>query len=139
MAYKNAEDKIRYNKEYKQTEKYKRYSREYSKQYRKKYPEKRKTLLRIWRKNNPIKVAVLQKRRRARKLGAEGSHTSGEWETLKAQYNWTCPFCRRSEPKIKLTEDHIIPLSRGGSDNIENIQPLCRSCNARKFTKIIKY
>lgn len=80
-----------------------------------------------------------QKRRRARKHKNGGSHTIDEWETLKAQYNWTCPACESSEPEIKLTEDHIIPLSKGGSDNIENIQPLCMKCNIAKKTKSIKY
>lgn len=76
---------------------------------------------------------------RGRKFTAGGSHSVAEWENLKAQYNWTCPCCGRSEPLIKLTEDHIIPLTKGGSDNIENIQPLCGSCNSKKHTKIIDY
>jgi len=68
-----------------------------------------------------------------------GTHTYGDWGLLKKQYNYICPCCKKSEPEIKLTEDHIIPLSKGGSDLIENIQPLCRSCNCKKHTKIIKY
>ena len=81
----------------------------------------------------------LNRKRRIQKLGNGGFHTLGEWELLKKQYDHTCPSCGKSEPKITLSEDHIIPLSKGGSDNIENIQPLCRSCNSRKYDKIIKY
>jgi 5-methylcytosine-specific restriction endonuclease McrA len=111
-------------------------------------PELRKTRSRKGSKN-PFFVdgrslvkgykSFLNGRRRILKLKAEGNHTFGEWENLKAQYNWTCPACGKSEPEIKLTEDHIIPLSKGGSDNIENIQPLCKSCNSRKNTEVIKY
>ncbi len=79
------------------------------------------------------------RQRRVKKLGNGGSHTQGEWETLKAQYNWTCPSCYKQEPDIVLTADHIVPLIKGGSDNIENIQPLCKSCNCKKHTRTIKY
>lgn len=68
-----------------------------------------------------------------------GTHTFGEWELLKSQYGFRCPSCGENEPKIKLTEDHIIPLSKGGSDRIENVQPLCLSCNCRKHTLSTKY
>lgn len=78
-----------------------------------------------------------KKIRRARILATGGNHTAREWENVKAQYNWTCRYCLLQEPTIKLTKDHIIPVSKGGSDNIENIQPLCGKCNSKKGTKII--
>lgn len=68
-----------------------------------------------------------------------GGHTFGDWDLLKKQYDYRCLCCGKHEPEIKLTEDHIVPLSKGGSDLIENIQPLCLKCNTKKQTKIIKY
>lgn len=84
-------------------------------------------------------LSWIKNKRNRMKRSNGGAHTFGEWETLKAQYNFTCPCCKESEPKIKLTEDHIVPISKGGSDNIENIQPLCGSCNSKKNATIIKY
>lgn len=79
------------------------------------------------------------KLRREREKNAQGFHSENEWETLKIQYGFTCPSCLRVEPDITLTRDHIIPLVKGGSHFIENIQPLCQSCNSRKHTMLKKY
>ncbi len=89
--------------------------------------------------NGYQKQLMYNRKRRIRKLQAGGSHTLLEWDNLKLFYNYMCLCCKKFEPEIILTEDHIIPLIMGGSDNIENIQLLCRSCNTRKFTKTIDY
>lgn len=70
--------------------------------------------------------------RRARKSKAGGSFTLKEWDILKAKHNFTCPCCLKSEPEIKLTIDHVIPISKGGINDRSNIQPLCRKCNSKK-------
>ncbi len=70
-----------------------------------------------------------------------GIHSELEWENLKSKHNNQCvnPSCGKKEPEIKLTRDHIIPVSYGGRDDILNIQPLCKSCNSKKHTLTIKY
>lgn len=90
--------------------------------------------------NNPSEYARCYTLARiARKRNAPGSHTLEEWNALKMAYEYTCPSCMKREPEIKLEEDHIVALIEGGSDDISNIQPLCRSCNSRKNKKTIKY
>lgn len=43
--------------------------------------------------------------------------------------------CVNCESYKDLTVDHIYPVSKGGSDEIDNLQTLCRSCNSKKGTK----
>jgi 5-methylcytosine-specific restriction endonuclease McrA len=64
-------------------------------------------------------------------------HTSVQWQALKKQYGWRCVACLMHAPNLE--KGHIVPRVRGGNDHIKNLQPLCRSCNARQGTKIIDY
>ncbi len=87
-----------------------------------------------WRRNNPEHHAILTQRYRARKFAAQGSHTAEEWRAILEHFNYQCAKCQSTSD---LTKDHIIPLSKGGSNEVENLQPLCRSCNAKKSNKIL--
>ena len=89
-----------------------------------------------WQRNNPEKVKAKASCRRARKKQSSGSFTASEWTELCRLYNNVCLCCGSS---AKLCADHIVPLSRGGSNSISNIQPLCISCNSKKHTKTIDY
>lgn len=48
------------------------------------------------------------------------------------KYKFKCCECGC---KDNLTIDHIIPVSNGGSDEITNLQILCKSCNSKKGNK----
>jgi uncharacterized protein YdaU (DUF1376 family) len=57
-----------------------------------------------------------------------GSHTEEEWQALLQVCGHRCLKCGGANPG----KDHIVSLYLGGSDAIENLQPLCGSCNSRK-------
>jgi len=70
--------------------------------------------------------------RRKRMIDArlKGTHTREEWLDLVEQFEGRCVLCGRGG--WHLDKDHILPVYQGGSDSIENIQPLCARCNAGK-------
>ena len=57
-------------------------------------------------------------------------------DVLAAHYGRCCLLCGTGQ---ELLVDHIIPLRRKGTSDIENLQILCRTCNFRKGIQIIDY
>ncbi len=50
-----------------------------------------------------------------------------------SDHGWyTCVSCGRSFRKGDIDIDHIIPQSRGGNDDLENLQCMCKHCNRSK-------
>lgn len=94
---------------------------------------------RKWREMNPDKSRYAVHRRRIRLLKAVGSHTEEQWQLLIKLTGNICVACKKPDSEVKLTIDHIKPLFVGGTDNIDNIQPLCRRCNSSKGIKVINY
>lgn len=94
-----------------------------------------------WAQEHPERARATSRivvaRRRARRMMSGGMHTLTDWRALCERYSHRCLACGRGD--VGLTEDHITALSRGGSDAIENIQPLCLPCNQRKGTRTIDY
>ena len=90
---------------------------------------------RLWYYGNKDRVAVIRANRRTRKLGNGGSHTIEQINDLKAKQRERCANCGASIRK-SYEADHIIPVSRGGSSDISNIQLLCRPCNRAKHAKL---
>lgn len=127
------------DRQYNQTPKRRKYLRENDRRYRRKNREKYNARQRKWAKDNKDYVYFMNKKRLRNKKKTPGSHSFEEWVSLKHSYDFTCPACLRSEPEISLTEDHIIPLVKGGTDWITNIQPLCGECNGKKYTKKTYY
>lgn len=69
---------------------------------------------------------------RAERLAAArglGTHTKEEWQSLLIFCGHRCVKCGSGE---SIEKDHITPLYLGGSDSIENLQPLCQHCNVSK-------
>lgn len=101
--------------------------------------ERDRELKRTWEHKNHEKMLEKKRNRRAVEK-AGGKITAAQWRIILDRYGNKCinPECQ-SPVGIKLQMDHVIPLKLGGTHTIDNIQPLCKSCNCRKHAKHIDY
>jgi 5-methylcytosine-specific restriction endonuclease McrA len=81
---------------------------------------------RLWRKRNPDKVRAWKRARSYRERGAGPIDAQLVSAVLAAG---ACIFCGGFGG---LTIDHLLPISRGGTNDARNLVPACRTCNSSK-------
>lgn len=68
----------------------------------------------------------------------DGRLRAAEWRAVRAvvfeRDDYTCGYCG-SRPE-RLECDHIIPVARGGSNDLDNLRAACGPCNRRKHAKM---
>lgn len=73
--------------------------------------------------------------RRVQKVSAQILRfTTADWERLVSRFQGRCAYCGEKRP---LTQEHVIPLARGGRHSIGNILPACLTCNSSKGKKLL--
>jgi 5-methylcytosine-specific restriction endonuclease McrA len=86
-------------------------------------------------KKNPEPARESWRKRRALKLKVGGELSKNLSQKLFVLQKGKCACCKGDLLKLKIHLDHIMPLSRGGSNTDNNIQLLCSSCNCSKNAK----
>lgn len=71
----------------------------------------------------------------ARKYGTQGTYTPEDIQQIFAQQEGKCAYCQK--PLVAYHIDHIVPLSRGGTNWPDNLALACQSCNCSKKDKLL--
>lgn len=106
-------------------------ARKGTRKWQAKNPEKTKAYTAKWYADRDNRAAHTAKRR-ALKVAAGGSHTPADLRVILAAQHHRCAYCAADLRKTKRHLDHIMPLSRGGSNDRTNLQYTCGPCNLSK-------
>lgn len=102
-------------------------------------PEKMAEKHRRWRHSHPSAVKLLVYRRRQLQKDAPGTFTEEQLQARIDFYGRRCYLCGcdwDALDSFDQTIDHILPLSKGGTNWPANLAPACRSCNSKKHNKV---
>lgn len=103
--------------------------------WREENAEQHRANARAWAQANPEQANLISRLKKHRRREA-GVLTAADWRAVLDLYGEACLACGSDEPP---TIDHVVPVSRGGTNTADNVQPLCSPCNTRKGTKTIDY
>jgi len=110
----------------------------YSKRWREEHPEYL-AKNRQWKAEHPETRSIYRHNYDARIKGNGGAHTLEELNMLFVSQNYLCYYCNKpffdNTLNAEYHIDHKIPVSKGGTNNIDNIAISCPSCNLSKYNK----
>jgi len=86
-----------------------------------------------WRAKNQELTNFYSRNYHYRKKLSTGRHTLNDIRLLYTRFP-ICPYCNSKKSN---TIDHVIPLSRGGANDIFNLVAVCVSCNSKKKDKTL--
>ena len=86
----------------------------------------------ISRKINKKKLSKFLNNTKHR-TGEEDGYSLEDWKDAVLYFRGECAYCGRKQSRsVKLTKDHVVPVSKGGKTVRENIVPSCARCNSSK-------
>lgn len=115
----------------------KEYMKEYNKQYYETHKEELKEYQKRYNEDNPEKIFNQRTKRRLREDNQGDGFTKEQWYEMMCFFDWKCAYSSiyiGNDSEFR-TIDHIIPLSKGGLNEIWNCIPCYSIYNYQKHTK----
>lgn len=67
------------------------------------------------------------------RTGEVNTYTLEDWRDCMVHFRGTCSYCGiKQSRKLRLTRDHVVPVSKGGVTTRQSIAPSCGRCNSSK-------
>ena len=119
-------------------------NKENEREYRRQYLQNRRDndpQYRLWKaqkdreyRQTPLgKLRILQAKIRRHSYDDNGNITPQQWEVTLEMFQHKCAYCGSL---TNLTQDHFIPLNKGGQTSFGNLIPSCLHCNSSKGDKM---
>ena len=105
-----------------------------NKEWRKKNKSGQQEYRSLYRQKKPELLAALSRNYKARKRNASGTHNGNDIKKLLIAQRHLCVYCKK-KVMVDYHVDHVVALSKGGSNSVENLQILCPTCNIKKGNK----
>lgn len=92
--------------------------------------EKARAAQKAYSKTEAYRISQRSAKARRRTVERQGRVTVADWNAIVARFGKARAYC--GSQNVKLTMDHVTPLSKGGAHSPSNVVPACGPCNSAK-------